>query len=340
MNNYGLELLVEIARFWESKAAFDETTQRYSIDKVMGPDEFHESYPDAKDGGLKDNAYTNLMSVWMFNQINHIFEDIGSKTIKSLGTKIGFKASELQSWKQIASKIKLIISNEGIIAQYDGYFDLDELDWDYYHKKYNNIHRMDRILKAEGKTTDAFKVAKQADTLMLFYNLSKKEVSSLVDNLGYKLPEDYVKRNLDYYLQRTSHGSTLSRVVHSYLARQIGLDDLSWEMFQAALSSDFNDIQGGTTAEGIHTGVMAGTVWIVYAAFAGINFSADILSLNPKLPKLWRELKFSLQFRNNKYSFGFTENRLLVVSESDVKINVQNKEYQLKKGQELSIELV
>lgn len=58
MEEYGAEMLLEIARFWQSAAEYDETTGKYSIDKVMGPDEFHETYPGTEEGGLKNNAYT------------------------------------------------------------------------------------------------------------------------------------------------------------------------------------------------------------------------------------------------------------------------------------------
>ena len=80
--------------------------------------------------------------------------------------------------------------------------------------------------------------------------------------LGYKLPADYLQRNLEYYFGRTSHGSTLSRIVHARLASIAGNREMSWNLYSDALASDFVDIQGGTTAEGIHAGVMAGTVLI------------------------------------------------------------------------------
>jgi trehalose/maltose hydrolase-like predicted phosphorylase len=270
----------------------------------MGPDEFHEAYADSKEGGLRDNAYTNIMSVWMWKQIEEILPKLDADFLKKVYEKIGFTSSELEKWNEIASNMNLLVSDEGIIAQYDGYFDLKELDWDYYRNKYGNIHRMDRVLKAEGKSPDEFKVAKQADTLMLFYNLSNNKVTELIENLGIKLPKDYIEKNLEYYLQRTSHGSTLSRVVHSYLAQQIEKQDLSWEMFQQAITSDYNDIQGGTTAEGIHSGVMAGTIWIIYAAFAGIDFSGEKPVANPKLPKHWRSLKFKLKYKGKEYKFA------------------------------------
>jgi trehalose/maltose hydrolase-like predicted phosphorylase len=154
---------------------------------------------------------------------------------------------------------------------------------------------MDRILKAEGKSPDEYKVAKQADTLMAFYNLNKEEVDSIIANMGYSLPDDYLQRNLAYYLARTSHGSTLSRVVHARLAALAGDKTLSRNLYQDALGSDYNDIQGGTTGEGIHAGVMAGTILIALNTFAGINYREELLHLDPNLPnQAGRNMQFGV----------------------------------------------
>ena len=68
-------------------------TGRYSIDKVMGPDEFHESYPDANEGGLRDNAYTNIMVAWMFEKAKEMIGELSNENLKSLEEKIGYKES-------------------------------------------------------------------------------------------------------------------------------------------------------------------------------------------------------------------------------------------------------
>lgn len=300
MLEYGMEMLLEISRFWCSKAILNQSTGRYSIDKVMGPDEFHENYPGSEQGGLRDNAYTNLMVAWLFSRVNLLVASLGTPESELLIQQLGFSTKEIEHWEQVGLKLNLDISHDGIIAQYDGYFDLDEIDWEFYKKKYGNIYRLDRILKAEGKSPDQFKVSKQADTLMLFYNLDPDEVTTLLLRMGYELPEDYIRRNLEYYLQRTSHGSTLSRVVHAYLATLIGQDEMGWEMYRDALTSDYDDIQGGTTAEGIHCGVMAGTVLIAIKAYAGINLNSEKPVINPRLPFLWKSMEFSCTFRGEK----------------------------------------
>ena len=297
----GGEMLLEICRFWASKAERDVSTGRFHIRGVMGPDEFHEKLPNVEEGGLTDNSYTNVMVVWLLRVALKVLSELDEAARHSLTERVGLTSEETTRWKEITRRMNLVISDEGILAQFDGYFELEELDWDHYRRSYDDIHRMDRILKAEGKSPDAFKVAKQADTLMLFYLLPIDEVTEIIRGLGYDPGPGYVQRNFDYYFARTSHGSTLSRVVHAHLAGLLGDDELSWQLYREALTSDYVDIQGGSTAEGIHTGVMAGTVIGALRSYAGLDLNSAVVALNPRLPKQWRRMAFSFRHRGARY---------------------------------------
>ncbi len=312
----GGEMLLEICRFWASKARWIEDEGRYSIKKVMGPDEFHEHLPGTDEGGLKNNAYTNLMVAWLFGKVTAYLEAAPEQKMAPLLQKIKLSSEEINRWKDIKSKLGLEISDEGVISQFEGYFGLKELDWDHYRQAYDNIHRMDRILKAEGKSPDDYKVAKQADTLMAWYNLGTGEVSSLLSAMGYEADRATLQPNFDYYIQRTSHGSTLSRIVHAYLANELGKSDLAWEMYMEALSSDYVDIQGGTTAEGIHAGVMGSTLLFVIQSIAGIQFREKIITVNPALPAGWKKIRFNFAFRKKYYTFEIFCERMIISVDS------------------------
>ena len=133
-------MFLEICRFWASMTYEDKNSGRLSIKNVMGPDEFHESYPDATEGGLKDNAYTNLMVAWTLERAADMLEMLGEEAVAKIKNQIGLSEEETNQWKQITHRLNLVIKDD-IISQYDGYFDLEELDWDYYRNKYENIHR-------------------------------------------------------------------------------------------------------------------------------------------------------------------------------------------------------
>ncbi|MGX7059058.1 glycoside hydrolase family 65 protein [Vagococcus humatus] len=337
MEMYGLELLLEIAKFWLSVTRFDSQDNRYHIEGVMGPDEFHEAYPNSEKGGLKDNAYTNMMVVWLFEELENLTKTVSLETLSSLYQRTQVTVADLEKMKKIRAKLALAINSDGIIAQYDGYLSLKEIDWQYYRKKYQNIYRMDRILGAEGKSADDYQVTKQADTLMLFYNFNQTQIDLILDDLGYHLPDDYLKRNLTYYLKRTSHGSTLSRIVHAKLAQEVGHEELAWQLYQEALFSDYQDIQGGTTAEGIHAGVMAATLYVTLTTFGGLDLREDIIQITPDLPTHWKKLAFNFTHRNIDYRVVMTQEELTIKSSEDSMISICGKHYSLVKEKTLEI---
>jgi len=333
----GAEMYLEICRFWASKCEWDSADERFHIDQVMGPDEFHEKFPGTEKGGLQDNAYTNLMVAWAFDKAFRITESFCPDERKIVFDKINLTNSEIIQWKKISKTLALKINSEGIIEQFKGYFELKELDWDSYRKRYVDIHRMDRILKAESKSPNDYKLSKQADLLMIFYNLHEAEVTATIEALGYAVTQDYMKRNFDYYLARTSHGSTLSRLVHSNLAYKAGNHTLGWEMFMEALQSDLVDIQGGTTGEGIHCGVMAGTVNSVLRTFCGLNTSGEIPELSSDLPTYWECVRFSFRFRTIRFHVAVSKDKLEISAQRDgdenILIHICGEEYELKNNQ-------
>ncbi len=316
LEKYGAEMFLEICRFWVSKTSYNGTTKRHEIDRIMGPDEYHEQYPGSDVGGLKNNSYTNIMVVWLLNRSVEILNALSEKIKLQLMKRIELSEEDLEQWNHIAGRMCVPLSENGILEQFEGYFKLKELDWDAYRKKYGDIRRLDRILKAEGNSPDAYKIAKQADALMAFYILGSNGVAEILKGVGYPIEGDLLHKNFSYYFPRTSHGSTLSNLVHSYLAYLIGDRQLSWQLYLEALKSDYVDIQGGTTKEGAHIGVMAGTMVLTLRMYAGLNLNGDWVCIDPRLPKSWRQMHFNLHFKGDRYSFVITPQKVEVSIES------------------------
>ena len=309
MCSYGAEVMIEVSRFWASIAQYNRTIDRYEIRKVMGPDEYHDSYPNAQEPGVDNNAYTNVMAVWLLCRTLELVKVLPEDRQKALQERLALTQEELERWEDISRKMHVPFHSDGVISQFEGYGELMELDWEGYKEKYGGIQRLDRILEAEGDTPNRYKVSKQPDVLMLFYLLSQDELRDLFRRLGYAFEDQTMLNNIEYYLQRTCHGSTLSRVVYSWVLSKYQREG-SWMFFKEALESDVSDIQGGTTAEGIHLGAMAGTVDIIQRCYTGIETRNDILWLNPVLPKELTELQFDLRYRHHVISLGITQERL------------------------------
>jgi alpha,alpha-trehalase len=226
---------------------------------------------------------------------------------------------EIERWDDISQKMRLVFHGEGIISQFEGYADLEELDWDKYHSQYGEVMRLDRILEAENDTPNRYKCSKQADVLMLFYLFSADELRELFQRLGYPFAYETIPKNIDYYLKRTSHGSTLSQVVHSWVLSRSDREG-SWKLFSQVLRADYADIQGGTTPEGIHLGAMAGSVDLVQRCFVGIEIREDELHFNPQLPREITRLRLKLRYRSQAVEIILDQARLeLFCTECGVK---------------------
>ena len=343
LRDYGAEIMLEITRFWASIAYFNPERERYEIHGVMGPDEFHDKYPDAVEGGLRNNAYTNVMVAWLCGIAGELLALLPASRTEALRERLGIGDGELAVWHEMSRRMFVPFHGDGIISQFEGYEDLEELDWDAYRAKYGNIQRLDRILRAEGKDPNRYKVTKQADTVMLFFLFRQEGLREIFGRLGYGFRADTVTRNIAYYDRRTSHGSTLSFVTHAGVLAAIDPES-SWERFLVALQSDAEDIQGGTTKEGIHMGVMAGTLDLVQRSYAGIYIRDDVLCFDPRLPSQLRGLSFSMRCREAPIQVTLTGDRLTLAVRAEgasrpVRVAVRDDVRELNVGDQAVFEL-
>jgi len=333
---YGAEMILEIARFWSSIAVLNEQTRRYEILGVTGPDEFHTAYPDATEPGLRNHAYTNIMAVWVLCRALELLEILPEERVRELRADLRLDDEELVRWDAVSRRMRIAFHDEGIISQFEGYEALAEFDWEGYRRKYSDIHRLDRLLEAEGDTPNRYKASKQADVLMLFYLFSSEELKDIFGRLGYRFEYETIPRNVEYYSRRTSHGSTLSRVVHSWVTSR-GDRPRSWQLFQEALESDIADIQGGTTPEGIHLGAMAGTVDLLQRGYTGIVTRGDALWLNPCLPEELHRVTMVIRYRGHALDLAVTQSSIKVHAHASnatpIQLGIVDKRYLLEAGE-------
>ncbi len=308
---YGAELILDIAHFWSSIAMFNDERQRYEIRAVMGPDEFHEAYPNSESFGLNNNAYTNVMAVWVLSRALEVMQTLSDIRRRELLERLAISATEIERWEDMSRRMFVPFHENGIISQFEGYEALREFDWEGCRLRYGNIQRLDLILEAENDTTNRYKLSKQADVLMLFYVFSAEELTELLERLGYHLDPQAIPRNVAYYDARSSHGSTLSRVVHAWVMARSDRQR-SLQYYAEALQSDVSDIQQGTTAEGIHLGAMAGTVDLILRVSTGIEATGDVLRLNPQLPQEIQRLDMSVRYRGHSLDLQITRDRLTI----------------------------
>ena len=342
LRTVGAELVLEIARYLSSIATYDAELDRYEILGVMGPDEYHDAYPDGDRPGLDNNTYTNVMTVWVLLRALEILDVLPLHYRQEVVEELRIGEDELHRWRDITAKMRVVFHGDGVLSQFEGYEQLPEFDWQGYRAKYGDIQRLDRLLEAEGDTANRYKVAKQADTLMLLFLLSGGELRDLLRGLGYDVSADQITRTVRYYLERTSHGSTLSGVVTAWVFARHD-PELAWPFVLDALESDIADAQGGTTAEGIHLGAMAGTIDILQRGLSGMRPRGEVLRFDPALPTAVKRLGFSVHYRDHRIDVDVTHDSLRVSSRpgtgSPITILARAAEAELRPGEQLEFDL-
>jgi kojibiose phosphorylase len=285
--DYGLEIMLEIARFWASRVEYNRRKKRYEIKNVIGPDEFHES--------VNNNAFTNMLAQWnlkMSSKLCKVSKRRYPAKVKELMARINLKPSELENWQQIASKIYIPISKKtGILEQFDGFFkkrklplpELDRHSLPLYPKGIRNL----------GNT----QYVKQADVVMILFLLS--DVFSLKTK----------RNNYIFYEKRTLHKSSLSASIHAIISAEIGEENKACHYFEIATYADLKNTYNNTDM-GIHAASLGGVWQALINGFAGVRIRKGILSFNPKLPSEWKRFRTSIIFRGIDISVDIDEKKV------------------------------
>jgi trehalose/maltose hydrolase-like predicted phosphorylase len=313
LTRHGAEIVVDVARLFASLAEHDSAEDRFHIRGVMGPDEYHTGYPGNPGGGLDDNAYTNIMAAWVFDQAVWIMHSVQGFDMEELRSRLGITGAEIDDWAHLSRRMFVPFHDGGIISQFDGYGALRELDWKHYRRAYRNIERLDLILEAEGDSANHYRLAKQADVLMLLYVLGEEQLLGFLRRMGYDVESAQIAATVDFYLARTAHGSTLSRVTHASVLAQHD-PERAWATFREALDTDLDDTQGGTTRAGIHLGAMAGSIDVVQRSFAGLRVTRDALDFTPRLPAELSRVEFQVRYRDQLLAVRLGTDRLRVAA--------------------------
>jgi kojibiose phosphorylase len=308
----GAEILIETARFWASRAQKEGDV--FHINQVEGPDEYHE--------GVNDNIYTNMMAAWNLERAVDAVRYLrgayaGDYT--RIRDRIGLDDAEVGRWYEVACKLYMdMAGGEGLVEQFDGFFSLQDINVRGYEPR---TAALDVILGRE--RTAASQVVKQADVVMLLYLLEDK------------FDEETIRKNFEYYDQRTAQGSSLSPCIYGLLAARLGSMGAALRYFHQAGQVDLADNMGNA-AGGVHAAALGGLWQQVVMGFAGVRVSGEGVALCPRLPSRWRRLNFSLIWRGCVLNFDIQRGRRIkftVEGEGRVKAGIHGRPLQdLKAG--------
>jgi trehalose/maltose hydrolase-like predicted phosphorylase len=285
----GVEIIIECARFWESRVEEGED-KRFHIRRVIGPDEYHEN--------IDDNAFTNVMAAWVLERACAASEWMRKNypdAWEKLKRRIQVSETECARWSDVAARMFTgFDESTGLIEQFAGFFKLQEINLAEYEPR---TAPMDIIL---GRSrTQASQVVKQADVLMLFHLLMDR------------YPRDVIEKNFRYYEPRTGHGSSLSPSTHALIAARLGLMPEAMRFFHQAASIDLGNTMGNASG-GIHAAACGGLWQAVVLGFAGMKLKPAGLQFDPHLPEEWKRLSFAIVYRGNHLCVSVASNPLSV----------------------------
>lgn len=273
----GIEILIEMSRFWASRASYSPHRKGYGILKVMGPDEYQQF--------VNNNFYTNFLAKQALDYTLQVIDEMGTKAPEALADvfqRLGVKRDvELKKW-QTVSKGMILNENKnlGIFVQDDEILYNEEIHREELDKQ--------RDIPVEKKWTiekyQKAQLIKQPDVLMAIF-LFRDQFSM-----------QQKKDNFRFYEQRTIHGSSLSPSVHSILANEIGLCNMSYQYYLYAARLDLEDYNNNTF-EGLHITSLAGTWLNMIFGFGGLCVADDHIQLSPNIPQVWKSLKFKYTYR-------------------------------------------
>ncbi len=277
--DYSAEMLLEIARFWASRATLG-ADGRYHILKVIGPDEYHES--------VDDNAYTNVMAQWTLRRgleaAVELQRDHPARWA-ALASRLGLTAGELDEWRVVADGLVTGFDpRTGLFEQFRGYFDLREIDLSSHD---TGTATLDKLI--EWHEVQRTKALKQADVVMLMFLLWDS------------FPPPVRTANFSYYEPRTTHDSSLSASFHALVAARLNDLPLAERFLKQAARIDLDFTRKGWAGAtgGVHIAALGG-IWQALAfGFLGMRPEAEGLRFEPHLPARWGSLRMPIQWRGS-----------------------------------------
>ena len=299
----GAEIVFEVARFLASFVHLRPADGRFHLLRLLGPDEYHEN--------VDDNPYSLEQSRLALDIACRLHDELRSDDpdrLAELAESIGLSDDERSGWERIREGLVEVLPDPAtlVIEQFAGYHDLEDVRPDEVAARLLDPGEYWGWPAGVAVHTQ---VIKQADVVQL-----------LMDHPD-RYDDTVVAANLDHYLPRTQHGSSLSRPAHALVAARLGRTRLAEELFLRGalvdLLADAKQVSGGTFIGGIHTAA-AGASWqVAVLGFGGVHVHDDHVAILPRLPERWDGLAFRVRVRGATLDVEVTHGCVSVTAGAD-----------------------
>ncbi len=300
LEDYGIDVLVGISRFWVQRASFSESKGKYVILGVTGPNEY--------ENNVNNNWYTNKIASWCLSYTHSVCVELKKKNpdaYEAVALRLKLDSDELNNFRKVSEQLYLPYDNDRkIFLQQDGYLDKENLtvsDLSSDEIPINQNWSWDRILRSP--------FIKQADVLQGMF---------LFEN---EFDQETIRYNFDYYEPRTVHESSLSPCVHSIIASRLGYSEKAYEMYLRTARLDLDDYNNDAR-DGCHITSMSGSWMAIVMGFGGLRYDRTRLSLSPAIPEAWTSYSFRLFHLGHTLTISVGQSNIEIKNNSSGKISI------------------
>ncbi|MGO1537845.1 MAG: glycoside hydrolase family 65 protein [Leucobacter sp.] len=305
------DIPVETARLWRSLGFWrtnPDGSNTFHIHGVTGPDEYTTV--------VNDNLFTNVMARFNLRFAAEVVNRLAAEApreYEELVERLHLGPDEVEAWERAADGMFIPFSEERGVHPQDAHF-LEREVWDL---AATPPEQKPLLLHFHPLVIYRFQVLKQADVVLALLLASDK------------FSDEEKRANFEYYDALTTGDSTLSAVVQSILAAEVGYRDLAYTYFEHALRVDLDDLHQNSS-EGVHV-ASAGGVWMTLVqGFAGMRDVGRQLSFDPRLPEHWGGMHFSLAWRRGRLGVELRQDCMRLTLEEGtepIKVTVRGEEY-------------
>lgn len=322
MREFGAEILYQTSRFWVSRLEFNEAEDRYELNRVIGPDEFHEH--------VDNNTFTNRMAQWHLVHAADTYSKLvaeGSEAHAAIVEKTGLSDSEVIHWRDVANKVYIPFDPErNLVEQFAGYFQLDDVS-------ITELDENDMPVYPAGHdhfSLNGTMLLKQPDVMMLVYLLPDE------------FSDDLKRANYEFYEARTMHKSSLSPAIHAIMGIEVGDMSTAHRYFTRSAFVDLVNNQGNTQ-DGIHIASAGGTWQSLVCGFGGFRVKQGRMTFKPWLPEHWEELRFKIRWKGDRLNVSIARDEarfhLEAAQDRTTTIDVFGQSVALEGGRKVAVRL-
>ncbi len=299
MHQQAIDIFVETARLWADLGFWrdEHNTGAFHIHGVTGPDEYTTV--------VNDNLYTNVMARFNLRRAAQAVQSLAEQdrpAYDAMVRRVGLIDAEVEEWARAADAMTIPFDEHLGIHPQDSHF-LEREMWDLDRTPSD---KRPLLLNYHPLVIYRFQVLKQADVVLALY-LQGEEFTTAQK-----------KADFDYYDPITTGDSTLSAVVQSIVAADVGYHDLALRYFHAALYVDLAD-RHSNTADGVHVASTGGVWSALVSGFGGFrDLGNGDWCLDPRLPDTWDSLSYRITLLGTRVRVTVTSDELcLEVEEGD-----------------------